>query len=240
MQTDNSQMVITISTSVGDGSCFFDSIAQILRSAGQAATIETVRKLVASTVLDVDDDAATATMLQWRELVYGALKERDAALIEEFGHASVLLDAAYIADARRRDAAAAPPETTPPAPSQPLQPLQPLTISDECRQRLYDVMMTPRYQGEEYALRVLETKLGVRCRVYQTSSSSSRHGGGGGHWHHCVGDSGGGGGSSSDQTPPTPRFVCALLHTDGRHYEPIAFDGAFLFHYREPATTAPN
>ena len=209
-------MEVTVSASVGDGSCFFDSIAQILRSGGHDATIQTIRQVVASTVLDADDDAATATMLQWRELAYGALKERDAAMIEEFGHAFVLLDAAYIASV---DVVAGSPAAGAAA--------GPAPISDECRQRLYDVMMTPRYQGEEYALRVLESKLGVRCRVYQTSS---RGGGGSGYWHHGVvgdNDSDNDGGSVS----PSPKYVCALLHTDGRHYEPMAFNGDFLFYY---------
>ncbi len=77
-------MRVEVLKSRGDGSCFYDSVATVLRSAGySSASVETLRKCVADTVLDEADMRATETLKQWRLLLRDAIKERNRALVHE-------------------------------------------------------------------------------------------------------------------------------------------------------------
>jgi hypothetical protein len=196
-------VVVKVSRSRGNGDCLFDSVAQILQSCGHpSANVASLRGVVASSVLDVTDTRALATMRQWRMLLRDALLEGDRALVQEFSHARALLEGAVTKEQLR--ALDTGPECT---------------ISQSARQALSEEMRTPRYLGEEYALHVIESALGLRVRVYQTLDGAS------GQWHAPP--------VSGEPDAREPRFVCAVLHT-GLHYEPISFDGVFMFHYKRP------
>ena len=75
------------------------------------------------------------------------------------------------------------------------------------------MMQPPLYWGDEYALRIIQQVFGMRIHVYDAQL---------GQWRHPV----------CDVESRTPTYVCGLL-LKGCHYEPLSFDGDFLFQYKD-------
>jgi len=84
--SQESQEIVEICETPGDGNCFFYALCRALNSAGLSCTIQDLRHLVASRVLNENDESTTFAISTWIILYRDALKESDYRLLSEYKH----------------------------------------------------------------------------------------------------------------------------------------------------------
>lgn len=125
-------MQFTAARSAGGGNCFFDSIRIILASTGHTISVRKLRQVVASSLLNPDDQRANAVLLEWARLYSEAVKERNIALASEYIQMQPLF--------QRKGRVKFP-------------------LSQEDRTLVAHQLLKPTYFGDEYALDVMERVL---------------------------------------------------------------------------------
>ena len=125
---------------LGGGDCFFDSVRTILESEGIETSVRELRKLVASSLLNVDSTAANEALLQWAQLYADAVREGNRDLALEYQHMDVLF----------RD-----PDTT----------LIHFPLTKKQRIQVARELLKPTFFGEQYSISVLERTTGINLIV---------------------------------------------------------------------------
>jgi hypothetical protein len=87
-----------------DGNCFFDSIRIILKSVDTDRSVQDLRHVVASPVLDAENEIVNKTIQNWIELYKGAASSNDSMLMEEYKHVGFFKDVPMPLSAEHRTA----------------------------------------------------------------------------------------------------------------------------------------
>lgn len=121
----------------GDGDCLFKSVQIILASIGQIKSINELRQIVASPVLNEQDEMTNKTIENWIKLYHDALAEENIQLLVEYRHVACVGNDKDIT----------------------------LPLTMENRKKLYFAMLEKSYWGEQHACRVLEEYFKMRFLI---------------------------------------------------------------------------
>ena len=196
-----------IHDSLENGDCFFDSVRQALASVKKSKTVEDLRHIVARTILDPTDEFANYNLSQWKELLEMALLEKDKEMIQEFAHAKGLVDFEKLEEVERqkqdpKDSDSATSTSSPP-----------FVPTKRQRESVYEMMCSPIYWGNEYAVYILEKVYNITFLIFKEDDGKVR--------------------SPSDHGPDfQPKYFCILVLFDSndrpKHYQPVSYHGKFF------------
>ena len=124
------------------GDCLFAAVQHALDDTD--TSIQDLRRMVTAPILAGTDRFTEATIEQW------VLMYREAALQPAVSDAHAAADSCMEEVQHVRCVAR-----------------ESLPLTEEARQRLADTMLSPRYWGDEFALRVMQEALRVRMLVWQ-------------------------------------------------------------------------
>lgn len=132
---DIDQRLFKLKITQSNGNCLFHSLAIAFKELEDVTDdkIKYLRKMVADTILDQDNEEAKCVLLTWNMLYTMSKIENDYELVRHYEHMKCLEGVS-----------------------------EDDLLSDENRQKVHDEMMKPVFWGEEYCLKVFEKELKLK------------------------------------------------------------------------------